>query len=132
LPNHNGHRDALVLAPPAQMFARNPLNQEIAALIEPPSPEEIIQAQSVEIRRLASDLEKLRVTMHTIANVTVALVYMLGDERDGGRIDEIRVPRDLRNKLEGCAVEIRSEEEDIIVRNVSRARGPVWNGRPDG
>jgi hypothetical protein len=126
-------RDVHVTAPPAVFFpGKNATVAEVHAALEPPSPQEIIQAQDVEIRRLATELNQLRVTANTIANSTVALVYMLQEER-GGKRDEIRIPVALRAKLDGQSVQARVDDvtQEIVLSYVE-APDVVFDGRTDG
>ena len=125
-------KDVWVTAPPAVFFpGKNPTVAEVRAAIEPPSPEEIIQAQDVEIRRLATRLNQLQVTANTIANSTVALVHMLGEAR-GGPLDEVRIPMSLRARLDGASVKARVDDVsgDIFLTYVN-APDVVFEGRPD-
>lgn len=126
-------RDVHVAAPTAVFFpGRNATQAEVRAALEPPSPQEIIQAQDVEIRRLATELNQLRVTANTIANSTVALVYLLQEAR-GGKRDEVRIPMSLRARLDGQSVQARVDDvTGEIVLSYVEALDVVFDGRPDG
>ena len=126
-------RDVFVKAPPAVFFpGKNATSAEVRAALEPPSPQEIIQAQDVEIRRLATELNQLRVTANTIANSTVALVHMLQEAR-GGKRDEVRIPMSLRAKLDGQSVQARVDEvTGEIILSYVEAPDVVFDGRADG
>lgn len=111
---------------------KNATQAEVRAALEPPSPQEIIQAQDVEIRRLATELNQLRVTANTIANSTVALVYLLQEAR-GGKRDEVRIPMSLRARLDGQSVQARVDDvTGEIVLSYVEALDVVFDGRPDG
>lgn len=125
-------KDVRILAPTAVFFpGGNPTSADIRAAVEPPSPQEIIQAQDVEIRRLTTRLNQLQVTANTIANSTVALVHMLGEAR-GGPLNEVRIPMSLRAKLDGASVKARVDDVsgDIFLTYVN-APDVVFEGRPD-
>lgn len=124
--NANGHRDVRIVAPAAHFMAKVSL-----PVGHPPTPEELVQLQQTEIRRLSAELEQLRITANTIANTTVALVYMLQEERGGPR-DEVRIPRELRERLDGHTIQVRSEPEDTVVTFLGRSSEHVWDGRADG
>lgn len=124
-------KDVTVKAPAAEFFVSpNPTVEEIRKALEPPSKDEIIQAQGIEIRRLQSELAKLRVGASTIANATVCLTHMLGEER-GHRLTEVLIPRALRNRLDGTQVQIRCDEMDDIHLSYVEANDVVFSGRPD-
>ena len=124
-------KDVSIKAPSAEFFVSpNPTVEEIRRALEPPSKDEIIQAQGIEIRRLQSELAKLRVGASTIANATVCLVHMLGEER-GQRQDEVLIPRELRNRLDGTQVQIRCDEMDDIHLSYVDADDVVFAGRTD-
>lgn len=123
-------KDVVVHAPPAEWFAgKNATRAEIEKAIEPPSPQEIIQAQDVEIRRLSSELYKLRVTAGTIANAAVALTHMLLEDHEG---TEVRVTRALRNRLDGAQIKVRTDVDSDIFVSYCDGSEPVWDGRADG
>lgn len=114
-----------------------PIAQAMYAGVNPvstlpiPSKDEIIQAQDVEIRRLMGEAEKLRVTAATIANATVCLVYMLGEERGDSR-QEIRIPRSLKQRLDGAQIKLRAEPDgEILISHTAQANDVVFDGRPD-
>lgn len=130
--NNNGRFDANIRAPAAAWFAgNNPIRLEVAAGLEPPSPEEVIQAQDVEIRRLSSEMYRLHVTAGTIANAAIALTHMLLESQDR-KGTEVRIQRDLRNRLDGAQIKVRTEPEGDIFVSYSDATKPIWEGRADG
>jgi len=113
----------------------NPTMRELEKALEPPSKDEIIQAQDIEIRRVRNHSEKLQRTAATIANVACALIYMLNQERpkqNGGPREEIMVPVDVRRKMQGAEMKLRiTWSGDSFVDYVERADDVVFDGRPD-
>lgn len=125
-------KDVRIQAPIAEFFTgKNPTQAELAAALEPPSPQEIISAQDVEIRRLQTELYKLRVTAGTIANTTVAIAHMLLEERGVPGAREVKIPRQLRNRLDGQQISVRSDADGNTYVSYVESPEPVWDGRVD-
>ncbi len=85
--------------------------------------------QQVEIRRLRSELEQLRVTANTIAN-TAACLAALAKPNHG---DWVVVPNAMRDRMrDGVKLQVRSTEEGTEVRWATRATDHSFDGRTDG
>lgn len=124
-------KDAIIRAPAAEWYAgKNATQIEVKAALEPPSPQEIIQAQDVEIRRLRSGIHQIQVTAGTIANAAVALTHMLREAN--GRSPEIRISRDLQRRLDGAQIKVRTDADGDIYVSYVDGTEPIWDGTPDG
>ena len=120
-------KNAYIHAPPAEWVFGLPKPSDLGKELEPPSPEEVIQAQDVEIRRLMVELERLRATAHTIANTAAALSY-LAQRPDS---EWVTVPKDVHTRMRDVKLSVRETDEGTQVRWVTRAPDHVWEGRHD-
>lgn len=124
-------RDVLVTPPPATWGRGVDPFAGAHSQLEPPSKDEIIQAQGVEIRRLASELERLRITANTIANVAAFLIWkQTQDSPDPNQAAEIRVPLEFRTQF-GKQIKLTAGQEgdELVARYSLRAPDHTWTGR---
>lgn len=122
-------KDVRIDAPAALWVAgKNATLEEVARALQPPSPEEIIKAQDVEIRRLRSELERLHINQGTIANAAVGLTHMLIEQQDR-KSHEVRIPHNMRLKLDGAQIKLRQEPSGDIFVSYYDGVMPVWDGR---
>lgn len=114
------------------LHATNPTQEEIAKALEPPTPQEIIQAQDVEIRKQAHNAQKYQRTAATLANILCCVIYMLQEKEEGPRT-EVTIPLSLRRKMDNAELKLRwSDTSTSYVSYVERADDVVFDGRPDG
>lgn len=124
-------KDVHVYPPPATWGMGKALPQDV---FDPPTPQEIIQAQAVELRMLQSELYKLRTTANTIANIAAFLIWKSEqDNPDPSPSGEVRVPAEFRDRL-GKDIKLTAgrEGDEIVARYSLRAPDHTWTTRSDG
>lgn len=103
-------RDVLIAAPPALPFSTLP----------PLSQEDIAFALNAENRLLRREVEDLRVTASTIANVAICLAWL----RDENGVTTI--PRQLSDRMMGAGITLKENElGDVVVTISERTEKPV-------
>lgn len=110
--------DVTVYPPPAT-WGKKP----DAALM--PTPEELVQMQQVELRRLKADLARLHQTANTIANIAAFLIWeKTQTDPVPSPKAEVRVPREFRDRF-GSRIRLTAgrEGDEIVARYTLRADG---------
>lgn len=124
-------KDVHVYPPPATWGMGKALPQDV---FDPPTPQEIIQAQAVELRMLQSELYKLRTTANTIANIAAFLVWKSEqDNPEPNPSGEVRVPESFRRQF-GNSIKLTAgrEGDEIVARYSLRSPDHAWMTRSDG
>lgn len=125
-------KDVTIFAPPAHRIAGpNPSQLELQSLMRPPSAEEIIQQQDVEIRRLQRELSQMHATMGTIANATVACVKMIREkDGDSANYDELMIPIEMQRQIDGAQIKVRRDADMNLYVSYAGGDAPMFDGRP--
>lgn len=127
-------RQDVLVAPPPVTWGRgaDPYAGALAQF-DPPSPQEIIQAQGVEIRQLLGELERLRIAANTIANVAAFLIWKHESEAEvPAQSAEVRVPLAFRTQF-GKQIKLTAGQEgdELVARYSLRAPDHAWTTRTD-
>lgn len=82
---------------------------------KPPSPQEMIQLQAVEIRELQRRLHLQEIAAHTIGVFAACLVKIILEHTGG---EHVEVPRSLYRFMDGSELQIANHQADAV--------GPIY------
>ena len=94
----------------------------VAPIPGQPSKDEIIQMQAAQIRELENLLAEQRISTSTIAHVAMASALLLIEHGHGLDVDEVSVPVELRDRVEGGHITVSEGPDRSYVLRV-RTRG---------